>query len=368
MAVPANRIPVLIAILACAAGEAAAAPRPLDRARVHGLYQDGEFEKVVGELASYGKGACACTRDDSVFAEKHLAVVLAANPVTRELGRYHMHRLLELAPRADLLDMYIGEEVDGVFEKVRKEHALREADPAPKPGAVRKPGAEDRPSPRAAAAQPAPAPTLAQAAAPAVPAPKAYSDAWARLPAAIVPSIRAVAPVTSAKPMAAASHAPSAHPVSVPPAGRATPVPAAGGRPAPSGPAAFGGKLPAPGAGSPRSRNAATAAKAPSKAYSPWDAIPSPSAHASVPTAAEAATAASGSSASRASRAGRASGRAGKVGSDSAAEASRPAWKEPGLWIGGGAAIAAIAFTLWQAGSEGGDPAKTYAVPASLEK
>lgn len=360
MAVPAPRIAVLSALLAFSARDAAAAPHPLDRVRVHGLYQDGEFEKVLRELAAYGKGACTCSRDDSVFAEKHLAVVLAANPVTRELGRYHMHRLLELAPRADLLDMYIGEEVDGVFEKVRKEHALRAAEPAAVPAvaiavaAPAAPAAPVRPAPSApSAARPTPpAPPVSRplASVPAASAPsgepgspqsKAYSDAWARLPAAKTPSGRFTAPVAAV-------------------GSAVLPVPA--GRSAPVAVASFRAKVPAPAAGvqradAPRSRNA----QAPSQAYSPWDQVAT-------------ASAASGHSVSKSPAKGAsaiaATGSRDSKSPDSAAagERSRPAWKEPGLWIGGGAAIAAIAFTLWQAGSDDPDPSKTYAVPAGLEK
>jgi hypothetical protein len=328
MAVPAPRVPVLIAILALAARDAAAAPRPLDRARVHGLYQDGEFEKVVRELAGYGKGACACTRDDSVFAEKHLAVVLAANPVTRELGRYHMHRLLELAPRADLLDMYIGEEVDGVFEKVRKEYALRAAEPPARPAA-------------------APAPV----AGPAPASPKPYSDAWARLSSPPAAPARSAASAPPARSAAAVS------------AGHSASLPGPAGRPARIAVESFGAKVPSRSSPS-RPRSASVKAKG----YSPWDQVASVATaasaagpHAAGGRADKAASVPSGASASSAPSASDASAPA-------ASDTSRPAWKEPGLWIGGGAAIAAIAFTLWQAGSDDGDAAKTYAVPAGLDK
>jgi hypothetical protein len=58
MAVPVHLVPLLFL------AAAASAPRPLDRARVHGLYQDGEFERVLRELEAYGKGRCACPRAD----------------------------------------------------------------------------------------------------------------------------------------------------------------------------------------------------------------------------------------------------------------------------------------------------------------
>lgn len=227
-------------LLACLVAAAAAAPARvvLDRARIHVLYRDGEFEKVIGALAPYGRGACACSRDDSLFAEKHLAVVLAANPATRELGRYHMHRLLDLSARADLLDMYVGDEVDAIFDKVRKEHALRVREAAPR--------ARPDKSPRPAAAAPAP--------------PSAgggdYSEAWAGAP------------------------------------------------------------------GPEDGQNESSSASAPG------------------------------------------------AGSMPAAEAAfqGPSWKQPGIWIGGGAVIAMVAFTLWQAGSGNPGQGKVFDVPATPSK
>jgi hypothetical protein len=309
MALPARiRIFLLSAALFCVGMAWAAPRRPLDRVRIHALYQDGEFERILRELEAYGRGECSCAKDDSVFAEKHLAVVLAAAPATRELGRYHMFRLLDLSPRADLLDMYVGEEVDAVFEKVRKEHDLRSTDamakaqaspasPRPKPFA----------SPRAVASRRAPASAPA-----ALPSQPAYSDAWARASeAGSGPAVRA-----SMAAIPSATHAQPGHAQTV----RVQPAPA--------------------------------------KAYTRWDA---PLADRSAPT--------STPDSARAPATHPALAQAASVATIATeADTSRPAWKQPGMWIGGGAAIAAIAFTLWQAGSESGGPGKTYAVPASLSK
>ena len=139
----------------------AAAGKPIDRARVHGQYQDGDFDKVIRGLEDFLRTGRRCSREDSTFLEKHLAVVYAANPRTRELGRYHMFRLLALAPGADLLDMFVGEEVDKVFEKVRKEFALRTAAggaPLAAAAQVQRAPAAAPPSPARAAPAPPPAP------------------------------------------------------------------------------------------------------------------------------------------------------------------------------------------------------------------
>jgi hypothetical protein len=111
---------------------ALAAPnRGLDLEKIHAQYRNGDFDKVIKDLDGFLKSGRKCPRSDSLFLEKHLAVVYAANPATRELGRYHMHKLLDLSPSAEILDMFVGEEVDNVFEKVRKEHALSKGVVAP---------------------------------------------------------------------------------------------------------------------------------------------------------------------------------------------------------------------------------------------
>jgi hypothetical protein len=114
---------------AASAASAPARPVPipsaaLDCARVHADYQNGDFEKAIRSLETFIKSGRPCPRADSVFIAKHLAVIYASNPDTRERGRYYMLRMLDMAPDADLLDMFVGEEVDGVFGKVRREFDL----------------------------------------------------------------------------------------------------------------------------------------------------------------------------------------------------------------------------------------------------
>jgi hypothetical protein len=120
----------ILSLLAVSASAAVAAPS-FDQVRIRSDYRDGEFEKVIRELRGFLKTGRACSRSDSIFLAKHLGVVYAAHPGTRELGRHHMFRLLRMAPESDLLDMFVGEEVGGVFEKVRKEHALSLAESGP---------------------------------------------------------------------------------------------------------------------------------------------------------------------------------------------------------------------------------------------
>ncbi|MBW8886281.1 MAG: hypothetical protein JF616_00880 [Fibrobacteres bacterium] len=334
MALPA-RILILSAALLCASMAWAAPRRSLDRARIHALYHDGEFERILRELEPYGKGQCACVKDDSIFAEKHLAVVLAAAPATRELGRYHMFRLLDLSPRADLLDMYVGDEVDAVFEKVRKEHDLRASDSQGK----------------------TPAPASAAIARTVPVAPRKSSAPLSAAPATAAASIAAMSP---------ASHSSTAGAIPAAP-------PSESSEPAYSDDWTLPARVavrPRGRAGAPKVRSAVRPQAVPAKPYRPWDAPladHSPRASGSEPARAPAVDSAFDSSPSRPTVDLAAPSVAG-VENVSESDTSNPVWKKPGVWIGGGAAIAAIAFTLWHAGSESGGPGKTYAVPASLSK
>lgn len=246
----------VLASTASAAPQSPAAlskPAVLDQSRIHSYYTDGEFDKVIKDLESFLKSRRACSHAESVFVAKHLSVVYAAHPGTRELGRYHMFRLLDLSPGADLLDMFVGDEVGGVFEKVGKEYALRNPSRVP----ARKPAVHSDPA--------------------AMAAPAANVKVKVKVPAPVRP----------------------AYPAPRPPVAKRLPSP----------------KVPASPAGRLAPRDSAV-----------------------VPRTA------------------------------AIAEPSRPAWKEPGLWIGGGAAFAVVAFTLFYSGSDDAPAGKTYVVPATAAR
>jgi hypothetical protein len=98
----------------------------LDQKGVHASYNDGDFEKVVSALEQFMAGHHAYAFEDSVFIAKHLAVVYSANPDTREKGKHYMYRLLGLLPSAKLVDMFVSDEIDRIFEKVREEFMVRQ--------------------------------------------------------------------------------------------------------------------------------------------------------------------------------------------------------------------------------------------------
>ncbi len=98
----------------------------LDQKAIHNAYNEGDFEKVTKLIDSFTKVNKTYSRNDSIFISKHLAVVYSANPQTREKGKYYMYRLLEMMPSAELVDMFVSDEIDRIFERVRKEFVARQ--------------------------------------------------------------------------------------------------------------------------------------------------------------------------------------------------------------------------------------------------
>ncbi len=112
-------------------------PDTLRQAAIHAKYRDGSFEIVVDTLEAFLKTHRIFRREDSLFIAKHLAVVYASNPASREKGKYHMRRLLESDPSANLMDMYVSDDLDRVWEKVRAEYFAARGGPPREKSPVR---------------------------------------------------------------------------------------------------------------------------------------------------------------------------------------------------------------------------------------
>lgn len=97
----------------------------LDQARVHNFYNEGDFDRVIAIIDSFTRVNKTYLLDDSIFIAKHLSVVYTANPATREKGKSYMFRLLDLMPSAKIVDMFVSDEIDRIFDKVREEYVVR---------------------------------------------------------------------------------------------------------------------------------------------------------------------------------------------------------------------------------------------------
>lgn len=94
----------------------------LDTARIHALYLDGDFDQAIRMLETPLRGRKPMTHADSVFAFKHLGVMYAATPATREKGRYYMLQLISIEPTARILDMYASDMIYLIFRNVQEEY------------------------------------------------------------------------------------------------------------------------------------------------------------------------------------------------------------------------------------------------------
>ncbi len=97
----------------------------LDIKRVQAEYGDGNFETVVQILEDFRTKQKNSSPRDSVLGAKFLGVVFASNPNSREKGKYWLYRMLQMDPNEDLVDLYVGEEVQNTFDKVRQEFIVR---------------------------------------------------------------------------------------------------------------------------------------------------------------------------------------------------------------------------------------------------
>ncbi|MDB5048099.1 MAG: hypothetical protein JWO30_1170 [Fibrobacteres bacterium] len=137
MRLTALTLPVLVSFCLSAglrAAEPAAAPAAaakavaadtVDQKRIHSEYGDGNFEIVVQILEDFRAKHDQYRPIDSLIVAKYLGVVYASNPDSREKGKYWLYKMLQMDPTADLVDLYVGEEVEKTFEKVRSEFIVR---------------------------------------------------------------------------------------------------------------------------------------------------------------------------------------------------------------------------------------------------
>ncbi len=94
----------------------------LDLSKAHEFYNNGEFEKAIQTIEAFSQSHPNPSRQDSIFISKHLAVIYLADPETRERGKYYTYQLLGLNPTEELIDMFVSEEIEEIFSKVRKEY------------------------------------------------------------------------------------------------------------------------------------------------------------------------------------------------------------------------------------------------------
>ena len=122
------------------ASKVSAKPAPaktvMDTAKLHATYLDGDFDQAIRVMENALKNKkTPISHADSVFIFKHLGVMYAATPATREKGRYYMTQLIYIEPTAKILDMYASDMIYLIFRNVQEEFANKNPNVA-KPAAV----------------------------------------------------------------------------------------------------------------------------------------------------------------------------------------------------------------------------------------
>lgn len=115
-------------LLLCSAGwslEGLNADGSLNRDKIQEMYFEGEFSKVTQSLETFRKMNPSPATEEKIFIYKYLSVVYAANPETREKGESYMYQLLKIIPTASLIDMYISDTIQAIFNKVRMDFEAR---------------------------------------------------------------------------------------------------------------------------------------------------------------------------------------------------------------------------------------------------
>lgn len=95
----------------------------LDKEAISQAYFESEFTRVLMPLENYRENfPKTATRDDSIFVYKYLSVIYAADPKSKTKAESYMVQLLKLMPDIELIDLYISENIQAIFKKVKAEY------------------------------------------------------------------------------------------------------------------------------------------------------------------------------------------------------------------------------------------------------
>ncbi|HKP96003.1 MAG TPA: hypothetical protein VJ385_09630 [Fibrobacteria bacterium] len=91
----------------------------LDRSRISKAYFEGDFDMVVSALETFRKLHPDPSREDKIYTYKYLSVIYAAKPETRGKAESFMYQLLKIMPSIELMDLYISDNIEAIFNSVR---------------------------------------------------------------------------------------------------------------------------------------------------------------------------------------------------------------------------------------------------------
>ena len=106
----------------------------IDKEAVRKFYFDGDFDKVKRALETFRKSNPGAPVHDMAFVYKYLGVVYAADSDSRQKAESYMFQMFKLMPNIDLIDMYVSDQVESIFQKVKKRYQEMHPDQAIRSG------------------------------------------------------------------------------------------------------------------------------------------------------------------------------------------------------------------------------------------
>ncbi|MEO6097233.1 MAG: hypothetical protein ABIW76_16805 [Fibrobacteria bacterium] len=91
----------------------------LNRPVISKAYFEGDFDLVVNALEAFRKMNPNPSREDRIYVYKYLSVIYAAQPETRAKAESFMYQLLKIMPSIELMDLYISDNIEAIFNTVR---------------------------------------------------------------------------------------------------------------------------------------------------------------------------------------------------------------------------------------------------------
>ena len=94
----------------------------LDKQVVSKAYFEGDFPPVQKALETFLKTYKSISRDDSIYSYKYLSVIYASEPAMRARAESFMYQLIRMMPTIDLIDLYISDNIEAIFAKVKNDY------------------------------------------------------------------------------------------------------------------------------------------------------------------------------------------------------------------------------------------------------
>jgi hypothetical protein len=96
----------------------------IDQIAIGSAYKNSDWDEARTALEGYlkRKGDRNIAIDERIFAYKYLGVILAADSLTRARSESYFHRLLDLSPKIEILDLFASKKINDFFQDVKRDH------------------------------------------------------------------------------------------------------------------------------------------------------------------------------------------------------------------------------------------------------